>query len=151
MVWALNLAVQVKDNKVLRVLPVENEAINECWLSDKDRFSYEGLNAPERLTRPMLKQDGKWIEVEWQVALEYVASGLRQIGSTAGADQIAALATPHSTLEELYLLQKLTRGLGQRQRGFPFASLGFHCTTTIGRALPGWAWPSRTSIHGTAF
>ncbi len=107
-----NLAVQVKDNKVLRVVPIENEAINECWISDKDRFSYEGLNAPERLTRPMLKQDGKWIEVEWQVALEYVANGLRQISSSAGADQIAALATPHSTLEELYLLQKLMRGLG---------------------------------------
>src|SRR5665647_1479090 len=107
-----NLAVQVKDNKVLRVVPIENEAINECWISDKDRFSYEGLNVPERLTRPMLKQDGKWIEVEWQVALEYVANGLRQISSSAGADQIAALATPHSTLEELYLLQKLMRGIG---------------------------------------
>src|SRR5665647_2244810 len=107
-----NLAVQVMNNRVMRVVPVENEAINECWLSDKDRFSYEGLNSPERLTKPMLKQDGKWIEVEWQVALEYVANGLRQIGSTAGADQIAALATPHSTLEELYLLQKLMRELG---------------------------------------
>ncbi len=107
-----NLAVQVMDNRVMRVVPIENEAINECWISDKDRFSYEGLNAAERLTRPMLKQDGKWIEVEWQVALEYVANGLRQIGSTAGADQIAALATPHSTLEELYLLQKLMRELG---------------------------------------
>jgi NADH-quinone oxidoreductase subunit G len=107
-----NLAVQVMDNKVMRVLPTENEAINECWISDKDRFSYEGLNSPERLTKPMLKQDGQWIEVEWQVALEYVANGLRQISSTAGADQIAALATPHSTLEELYLLQKVMRGLG---------------------------------------
>jgi NADH-quinone oxidoreductase subunit G len=107
-----NLAVQVKDNKVLRVLPIENEAINECWISDKDRFSYEGLNATERLTKPMLKQDGKWIEVEWQAALEYVANGLRQIKTANGAEQIAALATPHSTLEELYLLQKLMRGLG---------------------------------------
>jgi NADH-quinone oxidoreductase subunit G len=107
-----NLAVQVKDNKVMRVVPIENEAINECWISDKDRFSYEGLNSPERLTRPMLKQDGKWIEVDWQTALEYVANGLRQISSTAGAEQVAALATPHSTLEELYLLQKLMRGLG---------------------------------------
>jgi NADH-quinone oxidoreductase subunit G len=107
-----NLAVQVKDNKVMRVIPIENEAINECWISDKDRFSYEGLNAPERLTRPMLKQDSKWIEVDWQTALEYVANGLRQIAGNAGADQIAALATPHSTLEELYLLQKLMRGIG---------------------------------------
>jgi len=107
-----NLAVQVKDNKVMRVLPVENEEVNECWISDKDRFSYEGLNSPERLTRPMLRQEGKWVEVEWQVALEYVAKALHQIACGAGADQIGALATPHSTLEELYLLQKLMRGLG---------------------------------------
>lgn len=106
-----NLAVQVMNNKVLRVVPIDNEEINECWLSDKDRFSYEGLNAPERLTKPMLKQDGKWIEVDWQVALEYVANGLRQIKSSHGAEHIAALATPHSTLEELFLLQKLLRGL----------------------------------------
>ena len=113
-----NLAVQVKDNKVLRVLPVENEAINECWISDKDRFSYEGLNSTERLTKPMLKQDGQWIEVEWQAALEYVANGLRQIKTENGAEQIAALATPHSTLEEIYLLQKLLRGLGSNNIDF---------------------------------
>ncbi|HXU92831.1 MAG TPA: NADH-quinone oxidoreductase subunit NuoG [Gallionella sp.] len=107
-----NLAVNVRDNKVFRVLPIENEEINECWLSDKERFSYEGLNSPERLTRPMLKQDGKWIEVEWQAALEYVANGLRQVANGAGAEQVAALATPHSTFEELYLLQKLMRGVG---------------------------------------
>jgi NADH-quinone oxidoreductase subunit G len=126
-----NLAVQVKDNKVLRVLPVENEAVNECWISDKDRFSYEGLNAPERLTKPMLKQDGKWIEVEWQAALEYVANGLRQIKAEHGAEQIAALATPHSTLEEIYLLQKLLRGLSSgnidfRLRQSDFSSDGKH-------------------------
>src|SRR5574340_1080871 len=107
-----NLAVQVKNDRVMRVTPVENEAVNECWISDRDRFSYEGLNSPQRLTKPMLKQDGKWAEVEWQVALEYVANGLRHIGNNDGAAQIAALATPHSTLEELYLLQKLMRGLG---------------------------------------
>jgi NADH-quinone oxidoreductase subunit G len=107
-----SLAVHVRDNKVFRVLPIENEEVNECWLSDKDRFSYEGLNSPERLTRPMLKQDGKWVEVEWQAALEYVANALRQVANGAGADQVAALATPHSTFEELYLLQKLVRGIG---------------------------------------
>ncbi|MDO8464377.1 MAG: NADH-quinone oxidoreductase subunit NuoG [Gallionella sp.] len=107
-----NLAVQVKNNKVMRVTPIENEAVNECWISDKDRFSYEGLNSPERLTKPMLKQDGKWLEVEWKVALEYVANGLRCVIEGNGAGQVAALATPHSTLEELYLLQKLVRGIG---------------------------------------
>lgn len=107
-----NLIVQVKNNRVMRVLPLENEAVNECWLSDKERFSYEGLNSSQRLTRPMLKQDGKWIEVDWQAALEYVANGLKQIRAAHGADSIGALATPHQTVEELYLLQKLMRGLG---------------------------------------
>ena len=107
-----NLAVQVKDNRVLRVLPIENEDINECWISDRDRFSYEGLNSSERLTKPMLKQGGQWQEVDWQVALEYVANGLRQIKTGAGAEHIGALATGNSTLEEMYLLQKLVRGLG---------------------------------------
>jgi len=112
------LAVQVKNNRVMRVLPIENEEINECWLSDKDRFSYEGLNSHDRLTAPMIKQNGKWHEVEWQAALEYVANGLRQIASGAGAEQIGALATPHSTLEELYLFQKLLRGIGSHNIDF---------------------------------
>ncbi|MEO6422411.1 MAG: NADH-quinone oxidoreductase subunit NuoG [Candidatus Nitrotoga sp.] len=107
-----NLAVQVKHNRVMRVLPIENEDVNECWLSDKDRFSYEGLNSAERLTKPMVKQGGKWLEVDWQVALEYVSNGLRQIANDSGAEYIGALATPYSTLEELYLLQKMVRGLG---------------------------------------
>jgi len=107
-----NLAVQTKDNQVLRVLPIENEDINECWLSDRDRFAYTGLNSEERLTKPMVKQDSKWQEVEWPIALDYAANGLRQIASGAGAKQVGALATGNSTLEELYLLQKLMRGLG---------------------------------------
>ena len=106
------LAVHTKNNQVLRVLPIENEDINECWLSDKDRFAYEGLNSAERLTKPMIKQDGKWLEVDWQVALEYAGNGLRHIVNGAGAEQVGALATANSTLEELYLLQKLVRGLG---------------------------------------
>ena len=112
------LAVQTKNNRVLRVLPIENEDINECWLSDKDRFAYEGLNTSDRLTKPMIKQDGKWQEVEWQVALEYAANGLRHIANGAGAEQIGALATANSTLEELYLLQKLMRGIGSQNVDF---------------------------------
>lgn len=107
-----NLIVQVKGGKVMRVLPLENEDVNECWLSDKDRFSYEGLNSAERLTVPMIKQDGKWIEADWQTALEYVAHGLKNVRHEHGADAIAALAAPYSTLEELSLLQKVVRGLG---------------------------------------
>ncbi|HKB60431.1 MAG TPA: NADH-quinone oxidoreductase subunit NuoG [Gallionellaceae bacterium] len=106
-----NLIVQTKNNRVMRVLPLENEEINECWLSDKDRFSYEGLAAPERLTQPMVRKDGAWQEVSWQEALEFAGNGLRQLAGE-GAEQLGALATPHSTLEELYLLQKLLRGVG---------------------------------------
>ncbi|HEY4071740.1 MAG TPA: NADH-quinone oxidoreductase subunit NuoG, partial [Herbaspirillum sp.] len=113
-----NLIVQVKGGKVMRVLPLENDAVNECWISDKDRFSYEGLDTADRLTKPMLKQDGQWREVDWQTALEYVAHGLRNIKHEHGADAIAALATPNSTLEELALLQKVVRGLGSENIDF---------------------------------
>jgi NADH-quinone oxidoreductase subunit G len=107
-----NLIVQVKANKVMRVVPLENEEVNECWLADRDRFSYEALNSDERLTRPMLKQGGEWEEVDWQTALEYVANGLVQIKADHGAQNIGVLASPHSTLEELYLAGALMRGLG---------------------------------------
>jgi len=107
-----NLVVQVKQNRVMRVLPRENEEINECWLSDKDRFSYEGLNSEERLSTPMIKRDGEWLECDWQVALGFVANGLKAVKEKYSAQRIGALASPHSTLEELYLLQKLVRGLG---------------------------------------
>ena len=113
-----NLIVQVKNNQVMRVLPLENEEINECWLSDRDRFSYEGLNAPDRLLRPMLKQGGQWNEVDWTVALEYVASSLAGVKAEHGAAAIGALASPGSTLEELHLLMKLTRGLGSSNVDF---------------------------------
>jgi NADH-quinone oxidoreductase subunit G len=107
-----NLIVQVKQNRVMRVLPRENEEINECWLSDKDRFSYEGLNSEERLRRPMVRRDDQWQECDWQTALEFVANGLNAVKERHGAQRIGALGSPHSTLEELYLLQKLVRGLG---------------------------------------
>ena len=107
-----NLVVQVKGDRVMRVLPLENEDVNECWLSDRDRFSYEALNSAERLTSPMLKRDGKWEEVDWSTALEFIAGELSRIRSAHGAEAIGALATPQATLEELYLLGKLARGLG---------------------------------------
>jgi NADH-quinone oxidoreductase subunit G len=113
-----NLIVQVKGAQVMRVLPLENEEINECWLSDRDRFSYEGLNSPDRLTAPMIKQNGEWHETDWQTALEYVAHGVRNIKHEHGADAVAALATPNSTLEELALLQKLVRGVGSNNVDF---------------------------------
>ncbi|MBM3368698.1 MAG: NADH-quinone oxidoreductase subunit G, partial [Betaproteobacteria bacterium] len=93
-----NLVVQVKQNRVMRVLPMENESVNECWLSDKDRFSYEGLNVDDRLTVPMVRQGGRWREADWQEALEFAAQGLKDFG---------VLASPHATLEELFLAGRL--------------------------------------------
>jgi len=107
-----NLIVQVKNNQVMRVVPLENEDVNECWIADRERFSYEALNGPERLTHPMLKQGGEWKTVDWQTALEYVANGLRNIQRDHGANSIGALVSPHSTVEELYLAGAVVRGLG---------------------------------------
>ena len=107
-----NLIVQVKNHQVMRVVPLENEAVNECWIADRDRFSYESLNGPDRLTAPMIKQGGEWKTVDWQTALEYVANGLRQVRADHGAGAIGLLASPHSTVEELALAGALVRGLG---------------------------------------
>ena len=148
-----NLIVQVKSGKVMRVLPLENDAVNECWLSDKDRFSYEGLNSEERLTAPMIKQDGKWQETDWQTALEYVAHGLKNIRHEHGADAIAALAAPYSTLEELSLLQKLVRGLGSdnidfrlRQSDF---SLDGKVTPWLGMSIEEFGQVDRAFVIGS--
>jgi NADH-quinone oxidoreductase subunit G len=107
-----NLVVQVKGDRVMRVVPLENEAVNECWLSDKDRFSYEALGSDERLTAPQIKQGGEWRTVDWQTALEFVAGGLSDIVARHGPEAIGALVSPHATLEELALAAKLVRALG---------------------------------------
>ena len=110
-----NTTVQTKANKVMRVVALENEAINECWISDRDRFSYEGLNSADRVTTPMVKQGGQWLETDWQSALDYVAHSLKTISAEIGPESIGALAHPISSTEELHLLQKLVRGLGSNQ------------------------------------
>ena len=108
-----NLIVQVKNDRVMRVVPFENEAVNECWISDRDRFSYEGLNSEDRLTAPMVRgADGQWKEVEWPEALDAVAAGLQSVKNSFGAGQIGALAAQYSTTEEFALLARLVRGLG---------------------------------------
>ena len=109
-----NLIVQTKEHTVRRVLPLENEAINECWLSDRDRFAYEGLNHESRLKNPKIKQGGEWIDVDWQTALEYVRNGIECIAKDGNQEQIGFWANPMNTLEELYLAKKLADGIGSR-------------------------------------
>jgi NADH-quinone oxidoreductase subunit G len=110
-----NTTIQTKANKVMRVVALDNDAINECWISDRDRFAYEGLNSADRVTTPMVKQGGQWLETDWQSAMDYVAHSLKTISSESGPEAVAALAHPISSTEELYLLQKMIRGLGSNQ------------------------------------
>jgi len=114
-----NLVVQVKGDRVMRVVPFEDEAVNECWISDRDRFSYEGLNSEDRLSAPMIKgTDGKWQEASWADALAAVAQGLSRVRDSFGAGQIGALASEYATTEEYALLGRLVRALGSENIDF---------------------------------
>ncbi|MXZ81959.1 MAG: NADH-quinone oxidoreductase subunit G [Gammaproteobacteria bacterium] len=107
-----NILIQTLRNRVERVVPRENPDINECWLADRDRFSYQAINSDRRLTRPMVRQGGAWQAVDWETALMHCAAGLKSIIDQGDAARIGGLASPASTLEEFHLLQKLIRALG---------------------------------------
>ena len=107
-----NLNVEVRRNRVMRVLPRENEDVNEIWLADRDRFSYEAVNSPDRLLKPMIRENGAWRETDWSTALKLAVDGLRKRIDAHGAGSIGVLASPTAMVEEFYLLQKLMRALG---------------------------------------
>ncbi len=107
-----NMQVQTLRGVVERVLPAPNESVNECWLADRDRFSYEAVNSKDRLLHPMIREGQDWKEVPWQTALEQAVRGLESVIQSGRAEDIGALASPTVTLEEAYLLQKLLRQLG---------------------------------------
>jgi NADH-quinone oxidoreductase subunit G len=139
-----NLVVQVKSGKVMRVVPLENDAVNECWIADRDRYSYEAVNSDARLTRPMIKQGGVWAEVEWNTALAYVADGLKRVKAEFGTAGIGALAHPGSTVEELHLLAKLVRGLGSESIDHRTRHADFANTAPAGHAR--WLGTSVASL-----
>ena len=124
-----NLIAQVKQGKVMRVVPFENEEVNECWISDRDRFSYEALGSEQRLTRPMIRRDQQWQETDWQSALDFVVERLQGLRQPQDAP-IAALAAPGSTLEEMYLLQQVVRGLGSESVDFRLRQSDFAADPT---------------------
>ena len=147
-----NLIVQVKNNHVMRVVPLENEEVNECWIADRDRFSYEALNGGDRLTQPMLKQGGEWKTVDWQTALEYVANGLRNIQRDHGANSIGALVSPHSTVEELYLAGALVRGLGSDNIDYRLRNAEFGAAEgvrTLGTSIASLSTLQRVLVVGS--
>ncbi|VAW99457.1 NADH-ubiquinone oxidoreductase chain G, partial [hydrothermal vent metagenome] len=107
-----NVIIETRRNEVMRVLPKENESINEMWLSDRDRYSYLGLKAADRLEQPMIKQGDDWKVVDWQTALNYAVEGLKTVIEKDGVDKVGGLISPNATTEEMYLMQKLLRGVG---------------------------------------
>lgn len=106
------IEVHVKDHKIMRVLPREKDSINECWLSDRDRFSYEGLNSPDRLKVPMIRHGDTWLETDWKTALEFAANQLKSVVDTHGGQSLGTLVSPNSSMEEIYLAKKLSDALG---------------------------------------
>lgn len=114
-----NLVLQAKMDKVLRVVPLENDEVNECWISDRDRFSYEGLYTEDRLTRPMVRgDDGQWREASWNDAMQTIVAGMNAVREKFGADQLGCIGSATSTTEELALLARLGRALGTENVDF---------------------------------
>jgi NADH-quinone oxidoreductase subunit G len=147
-----NLIVQVKNNKVMRVVPLENEAVNECWIADRDRYSYEALNGTDRLTTPMIKQGGEWKDVDWQTALEYVANGIKQIKADHGAASIGTLASPHSTVEELFLASQFMRGIGSDNIDYRLRNAEFpksECVRWLGTSIASLSNMQRVLVVGS--
>ncbi|MFP6782287.1 MAG: NADH-quinone oxidoreductase subunit NuoG, partial [Gammaproteobacteria bacterium] len=107
-----NVHFHIKGSKVKRVVPKDNVAVNETWLSDRDRFSYEGLSSEDRLVRPRIKRDGDWHDCDWDVALNAITERLGDINKNGSGESLGAIASPSSTTEEFYLLQRLVRELG---------------------------------------
>jgi NADH-quinone oxidoreductase subunit G len=107
-----NLYAHVLRGQFMRAVPKPAEELNETWLSDRDRFSYAGIYSEDRLLKPMVKKGGKWQETDWETALEAAVKGLKETVTVKGGDTVGVLASPSATVEELYLLQKLARGLG---------------------------------------
>jgi len=105
-----NIFAQTHKSKVKRVVARDNESINETWISDRDRFSYQGLNSENRALIPKIKVKGEWKDASWSEALDFATNGIKQ--NAKEGVQFGTLASKTATLEELYLLQKFTRGLG---------------------------------------
>ena len=151
-----NLVVQVKADRVLRVLPLENDAVNECWISDKDRFSYEALDGDDRLTSPLVRDGDGFRAVDWPTALEFVARGLRETIAKHGGAALGTLVSPHPTLEEMALAARLTRALGSDNVDFRLRQSDFRGdgrgagVPWLGMPVAATRWPRPRAGRGLA-
>jgi NADH-quinone oxidoreductase subunit G len=109
--FGTNVYAHVLRGKVMRMVPRENEEINETWIADRDRFGFEGMYSADRVSQPMIRIDGVLQPVDWEVALNEAAEGLQKVVAAHGAAAAGFLASPMSTVEELYLLAQIARGL----------------------------------------
>lgn len=125
-----NIEFHTRRNEVMRVVPRDNDSLNETWLSDRDRFSYLGLNHKQRATEPMIKRDGEWQTTDWQTALAIATDNLKALITKHGADQIAGLISPTATLEESYLFHKLLSSLGSNNVDYRLRQQDFTVNTT---------------------
>ena len=105
-----NIEAHVKDNIVKRVIPKENESINECWISDRDRFSYEGLGHKDRINLPLKREKNQWKEIDWEEAYELIEKNITDI-DIKKSNKIGIICSPQSTLEEGFLLKKIAKEL----------------------------------------
>ncbi|UOF93977.1 MAG: NADH-quinone oxidoreductase subunit G [Bordetella sp.] len=139
--FGTNLTIQTKDNRVMRVVPFENELINESWISDRDRFSYLGLNSNDRLLAPLVKcSNNEWKEASWTDALKKVAFEILKIKKNFGSDEIGSIASEYSTIEEYNLLSQITRSLGSENIDFRLRQTD----TAFDSALTGIPWLGMT-------
>ena len=127
------LEAHIKQNKVIRMLPREDESINECWISDRDRFSYEGLNSEDRLQVPMIKEKGQWKESDWETALTIVSEKLKLLLNNEGPEELGILISPQSSCEEGILAKKISTSIKSfnidhriRQSDFSMQHQGVH-------------------------
>lgn len=131
-----NIVVQTKRDEVVRVVPFENDDVNECWISDRDRFAYLGLYE-DRLKHPMIREnDGSWREASWNDALQMIVHAIQSIQEKFGSDQIGSIASAQSTTEELALLARLSRSLGSENVDFRLRQTDAH----FDEALDGIPW-----------
>ncbi|GMU42328.1 MAG: NADH-quinone oxidoreductase subunit G [Xanthomonadales bacterium PRO6] len=135
-----NLYLHLRRGEVLRTVPRDHEDINENWLSDRDRYSHQGLTHTDRLSAPRIRRDGVWVDASWEEALKVAADGLRALVSRHGADALVALVGPGASAEEMYLLQALARGLGSANVEHRLQQLDFSDDATAPIA-PGFAAP----------
>jgi NADH-quinone oxidoreductase subunit G len=123
--FGTNIYGHVLRGRMMRVVPRENEEINETWIADRDRFGFEGMYSPERATQPMVRVDGVLQPVDWEVALTTAAEGLQKAAAAHGAASLGFLASPSATVEEMYLLAQVARGLGSNNVDHRLRQLDF--------------------------